>query len=374
MRITLPKLSPFLHLGIFLMVIKVSCNSSDILFYSETMDTVLALIAAGLFAVEIFRQKYTGKIIAVNMLIGALALYCVVITGNYGFLITVLLCMAIRESSFDVVIRHIWVYELCFLLMHTSCSFVCGLFLGMPNWQDIYGVIRYDFGFVHPNMFSMYVFNLILMWVWLYYDQIKKEHIVMIMIVMGMVSLFTKTRTSFLDAMFLCFLLLFLKQETKDREKGLTFCVKGIVPFLTVIILWLCITYPMGCKINQLADRVLNSRIRLGGYAYDHYGITVFGQNLSDVEAVWDPVWQITGDTFDNIYTALAMNYGVIWIILISLFFYKLARQNNKKINICLLMWAMYGVTETHGLNGFLCFPILLITLLYDEGKKKRYE
>ena len=65
------------------------------------------------------------------------------------------------------------------------------------------------------------------------------------------------------------------------------------------------------------------------------------------------------------------MNDGLIWLILIAAAFYKLAQKENIKINLCLIMWSLYGVTEVHGLNALMCFPILLVVLLYSEEKEE---
>lgn len=371
MRVRLPKLDFLLQLGIFLMVIKVSFNNSQILPYSEMMDTILAVMAAGGLGIYILRQAYPKKILTGYLIIGVLALYCVLKTGNYGFLITVILCMAMRKSDFDTVIKHIFVYESFFLVFHTCYSFMCWGFLGIPFWQDVYGVNRCSFGFIHPNMFSMYVFQLILMWVWLNYDKVKKEHLVEIAAIAFCVVIFTKTRTSFIDTLILCLLLLFVNKEYGNSKKMLTMCAKYITPMTAAVTLFLSLTFASGNLISRIADKILNTRIRLGGYAYEKYGMTLFGQDLSGMEVVWDSFWGITEHTFDSIYTAVAMNYGLIWLIFICIAFYKLAQKQNAKINICLIMWALYGITEVHGLNAFMCFPILLVVLLYSDREEE---
>ena len=93
MRVRLPKLDFLLQFGISLMVIKVSFNNSQILPYAEMVDTALAMMAVGVLGIYILRQSYPKKILAGYLIIGVLALYCVLKTGNYGFLITVILCM-----------------------------------------------------------------------------------------------------------------------------------------------------------------------------------------------------------------------------------------------------------------------------------------
>lgn len=367
MRVCLPKLDFLMQFGIFLMVIKVSFNNSQILPYSEVVDSALAVLSVGVLGIYVLRQAYPKEVLAGYLLIGVLALYCVLKTGNYGFLITVILCMAMRKVDFDTVIKHIFVYETVFLIIQTCYSLASWVFLQVPFWQDVYGVNRCSFGFIHPNMFSMYVFQLILMWVWLNYDRLKQEHVVGFSAISFLVFIFTKTRTSLIDTLVLCLLLLFVHKEYGNSKKVLTVCAKYITPAAAIVTLFLSVTFASGNPLSRIADRILNTRIRLGGYVYERYGMTLLGQDLSGMKVTWDSFWGITEHTFDNIYTAVAMNYGLVWLIFICIAYYKLAQKQNAKINICLIMWALYGITEVHGLNAFMCFPILLVVFLYSE-------
>ena len=65
------------------------------------------------------------------------------------------------------------------------------------------------------------------------------------------------------------------------------------------------------------------------------------------------------------------VNQGVIWLILLAFIFYKLAKLNSGKVNIFLIVWALYGVTEVHGLNGFLCMPIFLSAFVFKSMGSK---
>ena len=371
MKSKLPKLEFMMQLGIILLVIKVSCNSSQILPYSERLDTVLSVLSVLALGISMIRKRYPKKILAGYVIIGLLALYSVFVTGNYGFLITIILGMAMYQVEFDHVIRHLLHYETIFFTAHTCYSIIGWILWKIPYWQDVYGVDRCSFGFVHPNMFAMYVFHLILMWVWLNDQKIKNKHIIGIAAIASVVYFFTKTRTSFLITIILCLLLILTRTEKKEVKKLLATGAKYIMPLMSVVTIGLSITYRNGNFLSKIADQLLNARIRLGGYAFENYGMTLFGQDLTGMEVTWDDFWGLTEHTFDNIYTAAAMNDGLIWLILIAAAFYKLAQKENIKINLCLIMWSLYGVTEVHGLNALMCFPILLVVLLYSEEKEE---
>ena len=46
--------------------------------------------------------------------------------------------------------------------------------------QVLYGVVRYDMGFGHPNRVSILLFNLLIMWIWLNFDRLQKLKIIII--------------------------------------------------------------------------------------------------------------------------------------------------------------------------------------------------
>ena len=96
----------------------------------------------------------------------------------------------------------------------------------------------------------------------------------------------------------------------------------------------------------------------------------MFGQNLNNTNAVWDSVWQLSGTvTFDNIYTYLLINIGIIWLVLLGILFYRISFMKNAKYNLFLIVWALYGITEVHGINPVMVFPILLIAV--NSGMSK---
>ena len=127
--------------------------------------------------------------------------------------------------------------------------------------------------------------------------------------------------------------------------------------------------YTTGHSIVRFLDTMLSNRIKLGAYGFANYGITMFGDNMMNNIVVWDSYWRLNSHTFDCLYSYLAMNQGLIWLIISSVLFFALAKKSDMKINICIIVWAFYGITEVHGLNGYQCFPVLLLVLLFNHKK-----
>ena len=118
-------------------------------------------------------------------------------------------------------------------------------------------------------------------------------------------------------------------------------------------------------------DKLLSARIRLGAYAYNNYGISLLGQDMNDINVIWDSFWQLSGFTFDCTYTFLMINQGIIWLFIIIVAFYFLAKRGTEQVWVMIIAWSLYAVTEVHGLNSFKCFPILLIAMCFNQNNGK---
>ncbi len=366
---TLPKPKTMLHIGLLLMIFKVFIPLSDLLPQSAVLDSVLSFASAGILAFDIIQKNLSKKRLIMYGAVTLLALHTVVITGQYGFLITIVAIMAIANYDFDNIINFIYRWELFLFVVHTGFALLFSFSTEISIIQTISGEQRFNFGFGHPNTFSAYLFNLIIMWVWINYNKIKNKNIIAIFFIEFLSYLFTKTRTSMIDVMVFC--LVILAAKYLKQNKILSNIAKFIVPSFSIIIFVLITQFITGNPVILFIDEMLSSRLRLGSYAYYHYGLTFFGQNIPFNQITWDPFWQLNGFTFDCTYTSLMMMHGIVWLIALLLGFYLLGKMRNNRISIVIIAWALYAITEVHGLNGFLCFPVLLFSLVLTREKLK---
>lgn len=361
------KTDKILFFGLFLLVLKVSFDASAIIPYNDQIDSVLSLLAAAALTVNILFQKFTSKKIIIYAFISFFGIYTAFITRQLGFLITIITVMAISNFKFDSVIRYIYKYELVFCFFHTVLFGILVLFGRYPLF-NVYGeIVRFDFGFSHPNTCSIYVFNLVLMWVWINYKKIKSSNFFCLILVGILLFIFTRTRTAVIEFFVLIIFLLIAK--SKKRNRLLSVIAQGIVPVISICVVCLIILYPRNNQFVLSLDKLLSSRIRLGSYGFYHYGLSFFGKNIN-FEIEWDSYWGLNSFTFDCTYTSLMMMQGTIWLMIISIAFFCLGQRKDNRINIMIIIWSLYALTEVHGLNGFKCFPILLVSFLLSNLSK----
>lgn len=370
--LTLPKIKNILHMGMLLMIIKVSFSLSEILPYSESIDSVLSFASAGCFIAYILQKRWSIKTLIIYGMISLLALYSSTRANNYEIFITVLTCLAIRGEDIDKIFTFLFKYETLFFSLHTLYAVIRRVFLNESLKTVIMGVTRYHFGMGHPNRFSMYLFNLIILWVFLNFKRLKNSHIIAISLI-GIVSyVFTRTRTNLLEMIIMIFLM--FAWINVPAKKILKKVIKAISMYITPVLAaatMLCVKYyTRGNEVIDKIDIFLSSRIRLGAYAFQKYGLTLLGQPIKfNVKFEYDPTWRLSSFTFDNTYTFLCILQGIIWLVLLIMLFYVLSKHGSTRIHFAVIAWTLYGVTEVHGLNCYMCFPILLVVLLFDQRK-----
>lgn len=375
MKIKMKKNEIWAYLGITLMLMKVCLSMSTFLPYTNAIDIFLSVGSSVCLCVHIVEQKYTIKLLGIYLIITLLSLYSVSLTKNFGMLVSIITIMAIRSLDLNKVIRFIYSFELAFILAHTIIAIVLGITGNISIYSYSGNEIRYNFGMNHVNTFSAMIFNLFLMWIWMNYERMKLKNIGSMFIISTIFFLFTRTRTSYLISILL-FLVLFIHMVWRKTEKIIGKIAKYSVVFLCTFTLIAMINYNSYHPFVLALDVLLNGRVRLWAYAYARSGFTLLGRNLSDLymNTTWDATWQLNAFTFDSTYPYLAVNQGFIWIVIIVILFWKLAKLNNTKINICIIGWALYAVTETQGLNCYTCFPLMLVTYLFAEQANKYVE
>ena len=186
-KFSLPKIKNELYLGIFILMLKVYGEASSILsFYNDTLDTILATVGIACLAFHCLKIRYyTKREFFIYVCFTILALASTILVGNYDIFITVMTCLAIRGEKTVDVVEFIFKYASLFFGVHLLYALLRIPLAGDTYSQIISGVVRYNMGFGHPNRFSILLFNLLLMWIWIHFSTITYTEIIMI----GIISL-----------------------------------------------------------------------------------------------------------------------------------------------------------------------------------------
>lgn len=346
---------------------------SDIFPFSVGTEKVLKLIYVLAIAVVFLLQDYSPKLYLAYGLLGTACVLTRLGSGLMFWVYSVITILALRQEDISDVFRFLrWCLTISLLIL--ALAFAVKYFQGQRQFIEIdnVGRQRVRLGFLHANSLSTYFFNLMLLWVWEKYESIGPRAIAGLLLTTVAMYLLTDSRTAFLCEMLLCLMIVLAKYGGKAAGL-LHFGARWAAPAAAVFMLacsvmWLAPTRsPFVVKVNRL----LSGRVYLSAYAVKHFGFTLFGQSMPLDPVTVSPEWPIPFFTLDCAYSFFCCCIGAIWLILICVSFYKLAKLRNPRISIFLILWALYSVSES--LTLYVCFfsPLLLISILFRPSLAK---
>lgn len=357
-------------LGTILMATKVMLSYGRVLPYSNEFDTILVGIALVCFVTRILTQKYSVKTLTIYFTISVLALYSCIQAKNNLFLITVVTLFALRNYDINKFLKTIFKVESFWCGFHVVYSLLYSIFVSWDKYLlYLDGRYRFSFGFTHANTFSALLFCILMLYIWLNYESNLSKALLKTAVIECIAFVFTDSRTS-MAAYFILVFLILMRNTGAVCKLTKILCEFG-VPVVSICFMSLIKGYIKGNTISYLVNKVLSSRVKLGAYAYKDYGVTFAGQYVKYLDNTsWDQEWQLNAFTFDSAYSYLAISLGVVWIVILSLAYYKCAKRFDIKKLIFMGIWVIYGITETIVLNGYFCFPIFLLVEILESGIK----
>ncbi|MCD7955156.1 MAG: hypothetical protein LUG93_05235 [Lachnospiraceae bacterium] len=351
------------------MSIKVVLSFSSICRPSGIVDNALTVLSICICCIVVINKIYSLRTLFLSFLLGLVALYTCVKIGSYEILISVMTILALKGYDFDKFLKMIYKTEVALLIIHVVYSMAYSLFInydefiieGDRRW-------RFTFGFVHPNSFSAILFGVILIYVWFHFETNMKDTLIKSSLIEVIAFALSDSRTALMSYLVLV-LLIFMKMDGR-LNAIIRMITRWCVPLLSVIMFILIRGYKNGWVISILVNRFLTGRIRLGSYALEKSGLTLFGQAISymSTSVVWDEIWQLNSFTFDNMYSYCMMSAGLIWLVILSIMAIVISKKLNLKCCIAFVVWAVYGLSEVIILNGYISFPIFLITLVLNSS------
>ena len=340
---------------------------SDIFPFSVGTEKVLKLIYVLTIAVVFLLQDYSPKLYLAYGLLGAACVLTRLGSGLMFWVYSVITILALRQEDISDVFRFLrWCLTISLLIL--TLAFAVKYFQGQRQFIEIddVGRQRVRLGFLHANSLSTYFFNLMLLWVWEKYESIGPRAIAGLLLTTVAMYLLTDSRTAFLCEMLLCLMIVLAKYGRKAAGL-LHFGAKWAAPAVAVFMLacsvmWLA---PNRGSFVEKVNRLLSTRVYLSAYAVKHFGFTLLGQSMPLDPVTVSPEWPIPFFTLDCAYSFFCCCIGAIWLILICVSFYRLAKLRDPRVSIFLILWALYSVSETITLYVFFFSPLLLISILF---------
>ena len=349
----------FLYLNVFCKGIGLD-NNNNIYFILLIFGSICLLI-------KIISDKYTKKEvgkIAIFLLIG---LFSFIFTRKVTLLITCICLSGMKNIMTDKIFKgmlNIRLLTFFSIILLSLLNIIDNLSIAM--WRNGTLDVRYSLGFGHPNSLHLALFILISLYLYCKYEKIKFIEYIFLLALNLFIYKYSGSRTGFILSILLIVLTLL-----SENKKIKSILLKLPIPLLLSIVIFSFSTALLYNKIgliNKLND-ILNGRIAYSNYYLTHYGLSLFGKNiLNDKNAL-----------FDNGYIFLYIQYGIIGVLLILYILLavckKIKRDNDIKKNVLVIVYVIYGFTESFTPNIFMNIILLFYSdILFKERSELTYE
>lgn len=351
-------------LAVILMTLKVMLDKLVYINNHGIVDNTLIVLGVGLFLVSFFFEtKHSLVEYIVIAGVGLLCLYASLKMSEFYLLMTFFLIIASVNKDLKRTVRLMRTVKIVIVSI-SVVWYAVALFLFRDTLYVIVkeGRIAHHFGFSHPNAFALIVGWILLETLYLSYGKYKNRMYVLYPLA-GIVLYYFTSCDTIMYVMFAVTVLLFLGR-IKSLQKPIQLVAQYIFPVIAVINAFCVVTYmKRGGLLYELVrglDMILTARIRQVAYIMEHYGATVFGHEVPMGEkVVYDSYYRLSSIVCDGLFSYLLVCLGVIFTVLLSFVIWYCVRKK-KEYSIIAIIYAIYGILETHGINAFMVYPIFL--------------
>ena len=358
------------------LIIKVMATTSVLMPWNTLIDNMCIV-----FAIFVMLAKFCKLTFRLYKLIGLailslISLYTCVSMGQYDLLVTVVtICLLINEDLEEYIALMLKV-QIWFLAINAA---VAG-FLSLVGMEEYFWIwtdqrLRFTGGLRHPNVLSCYITSCMMMFAWLRFRHITVNEFGWMICVTVLSFGMSRSRAGLLLNLLLLLLIFLTQNESRLVKQLINPALLLSFAGLTAVIYWATKQYASGNSTALMLDEMMTGRIKYAAYAYLRSGMTLLPRYLDYAQTgvvSWTPEWNLNNFTFDNFYSFLFMQMGMIWIGIIALLLVLVCKKFDFRNKLFILFWLLFATVEVLGLNCFKFFPLLLFSTLLS-GKKAKF-
>jgi len=289
-------------------------------------------------------------------------------TGPLTFLF--LICATVYLPNVKMAIR-LWYYCITVLLLSYIAVYVIMYFFAFNEltFSIRNGIIRNQLFLSSPNLAgAVIVFWTLSRFVIKYPNKnnILRYLTSSFFLILG--YYFTNSNTSLFIGI-LGLLLLFFSENFNFKKNKLNKFIELSPIYLTILsVLLATILY------SDLSNALLTGRPSLWRHALQYFGITILGNDFYPVKTINDIGYVDYFNTIDSFYISSLTVFGIVFLIIYIYMFIKTCTNTNSLfIDILLFISSIYGFTEVHIINPFICFPIFFLALSFKKNNKYNF-
>lgn len=217
---------------------------------------------------------------------------------------------------------------------------------------------RYSLFFVSPNMASAFITFIILAVLFLHFSNINFIDYGLSFLLLYIAYLITDSKTSFFLGI-VGVLLLAIDKKICFAKRKILYTLTLISPLIQYLLSFFFSTVLYDEKLNQ----VLTGRLALWRHAFEVYGIKLFGNPFSAMKEKNQQGYVLYFTTIDSFYVQSICIFGIVFcLFFLYLYFNTVSLHPHDGSLPLLLVISLFGFSEVHVLNIFICFPILILS------------
>lgn len=317
-----------------------------------------------LFFLNTINTKYDTKTFNFFLVLLSFSMVLVFTTGKQGIFFSVVMLLAMNGIQ-----ANYRIYKICFYL---GLVFLLAACIANSKGSEVTRFINGEWVSMLKRSNLLFVsFTAVLsLYLFIYKERLNKGRILILYIVCYLMYTYVGSRTGLLAVFFLLMLISLLR-------------IKQISNI--TVIKYSCYLFPLFCLLFcvysgwqynnsaflQLLDMMLQGRITQNNAYFERYDISLFGQPIYESTNVND-YWVLDCAYMDMLICS-GLIFTVLWIIL-NIYTIRFFYRRNKMVEVSILMmYALYGITETFLPNCFLNMSFFLYAeYLYKTVPKNK--
>ena len=364
-------------LGVFLLQIRFFDAYSRLITINSSLTKLFLLIGSLCIVIKILsvREKMSIYFLKVCMILLGVITY--IKSKNTLFLVFILVILGAKDINKRAVIKYLFITNLLYVLINVF-EYLTRMIFNPSTLNLIYivkndqTVKRYTFNFIHSNTFAAFIFWIYMMYIYLY-EHKRNNYINICITLIVAIFIYFSTYSYTTSLMLVIFIILhyFYEKSKIFYSKVSKFILKNFIIIMCLIMLGTIIFYDS--SLVQIIDNLMTNRVRLARFAYEYYGIGIFGTNILPIYHSVTIGDFIMGsfEYLDGGYYNLMLRSGIL-ATCVFLYYTKKAlsrlfkNKQNKEI-IFLIICAIFSISETIAFDPLITFPLIFI---FDSKKR----
>lgn len=333
---------------------------SSVLIAYDTYDIIVKIIRYTIYIICIifsfvdfffFQEKIE---IPITWFLLALLVIMVTLVSKSSYLIIfTLILFSYRNISFEKIVNRIKTsVEIVFysLIILTTLKI-------LPDWtyRRDYSTLRHSLGFFYPTMLSTSYLYIMMLEFYVQKRAIKYIDILTYALICSFVYLLSDSRTGYIIALVLVVIMVINKTFNFRIKHKLGKVVLSIFPFIMILITVItCFGYYYKIPIFIQINRLLSNRLYYSVKGISEWGVSLFGKKLTmygwgGYGYMQTPVG-FHYNYIDNEFIQILLSYGVLYTIILFVFYSRTIRKSiedgNNELLVILILYLILAFIE----------------------------